>query len=253
MFKGLKARTSDGKTRFDYMEAINILQETFSSIHEMRLEFANEEREDDSPADWEKLDIDASYALGIDIGENFVNNGIYPIFSQLNKGLKDRTSGKTPRFDDQKAFDILNEFFMSIGEKRETRNIERQEEFLVENSKRPEVITLESGLQYEIITEAEGEKPDSADTVLVHYEGTLIDGTIFDSSIEREEPLELSLSRVIQGWSEGLQLMSVGSEYKLYIPSYLGYGPWGSGPVPPHATLIFDVEVLDILKNDIED
>lgn len=121
------------------------------------------------------------------------------------------------------------------------------EKFLQENAKRPEVKTTASGLQYEVIEASLGQKPKASDTVRVHYEGTLIDGTVFDSSYKRGESITFELNQVIKGWTEGLQLMSVGSKYKLYIPYTLGYGAQGAGgSIPPYATLIFTVELLGI-------
>ncbi len=121
------------------------------------------------------------------------------------------------------------------------------EKFLAENAKRPEVKTTASGLQYEVLESTIGQKPKATDTVRVHYEGTLIDGTVFDSSYKRGESITFGLNQVIKGWTEGLQLMSVGSKYKLYIPYELGYGAQGAGAsIPPYAALIFTVELLGI-------
>ncbi|MCQ2324509.1 MAG: FKBP-type peptidyl-prolyl cis-trans isomerase [Paludibacteraceae bacterium] len=123
------------------------------------------------------------------------------------------------------------------------------EKFLAENAKRPEVKTTESGLQYEVLESTLGQKPKATDTVRVHYEGTLIDGTVFDSSYKRGESITFGLNQVIKGWTEGLQLMSVGSKYKLYIPYQLAYGAQGAGSsIPPYAALIFTVELLGIEK-----
>lgn len=120
--------------------------------------------------------------------------------------------------------------------------------YLAENAKKSGVKTTASGLQYEVITEGKGAKPQASDTVKVHYEGKLVDGTVFDSSRQRGEPIEFPLNRVIPGWTEGLQLMSKGSRYKLTIPANLAYGEEGAGPIPPNSVLVFDVELLDIVK-----
>jgi len=120
--------------------------------------------------------------------------------------------------------------------------------FLAQNARKPGVKTTASGLQYEVITAGKGAKPRATDTVRVHYEGKLVNGTVFDSSRQRGEPIEFPLNRVIPGWTEGLQLMPVGSRYKLTIPASIGYGEEGAGPIPPNAVLVFDVELLDIVK-----
>lgn len=133
--------------------------------------------------------------------------------------------------------------------KASTEAKEAGEKFLQENAKRPEVKTTASGLQYEVLESSLGQKPKATDTVRVHYEGTLIDGTIFDSSYKRGESITFGLNQVIKGWTEGLQLMSIGSKYKLYIPYTLGYGAQGAGgSIPPYAALIFTVELLGIEK-----
>ncbi len=128
-----------------------------------------------------------------------------------------------------------------------TKAKEAGEKFLAENAKRPEVKTTSTGLQYEVLESTLGQKPKATDTVRVHYEGTLIDGTVFDSSYKRGQSISFALNQVIKGWTEGLQLMSVGSKYKLYIPYQLGYGAQGAGAdIPPYAALIFTVELLGI-------
>ena len=135
------------------------------------------------------------------------------------------------------------EFVMNASSKAK----EEGEQFLAENAKRPEVKTTPSGLQYEVLESTLGQKPKATDTVRVHYEGTLIDGTVFDSSYKRGQSISFGLNQVIKGWTEGLQLMSVGSKYKLYIPYQLGYGAAGAGAdIPPYAALIFTVELLGI-------
>lgn len=120
--------------------------------------------------------------------------------------------------------------------------------FLAENAKKAGVKTTASGLQYEVITEGKGARPKATDQVKVHYEGKLVDGTVFDSSVKRGEPVTFPLNQVIPGWTEGVQLMTVGSKYRLVIPAALGYGEQGAGPIPPNAVLVFEVELLDIVK-----
>ncbi len=140
----------------------------------------------------------------------------------------------------------LREAQTALASASAEENIAKGQAFLEENAKKEGVETTESGLQYEVVTAAEGASPASTDTVTVHYKGTLIDGTEFDSSYSRGEPASFPLNRVIPGWTEGLQLMTVGSTYRFYIPSELGYGTRAAGSIPPNSTLIFDVELLDI-------
>jgi FKBP-type peptidyl-prolyl cis-trans isomerase FklB len=125
---------------------------------------------------------------------------------------------------------------------------EEGEAFLLENATKEGVITTESGLQYEVIKMGKGKKPAATDRVKVHYHGTLIDGTVFDSSVERGEPITFGLNQVIAGWTEGVQLMPIGSKFRFYIPQELGYGAQNAGAIPPYSTLIFEVELLDIEK-----
>jgi FKBP-type peptidyl-prolyl cis-trans isomerase FklB len=137
---------------------------------------------------------------------------------------------------------------MKNNEQRETKIRKAENTSLNKKKKKPGIHITDSGLQYEVRTEGNGPKHTASDTVRVHYEGSLTDGTVFDSSYSRGEPLELSLMGVIRGWTEGLQLMGVGSKYRLYIPSDMGYGPQGAGQqIPPYATLIFEIELLDII------
>ena len=135
--------------------------------------------------------------------------------------------------------------------KEAAENLVKETEFLAENGKKSGITTTESGLQYEVLTQGSGAMPTATDKVKVHYKGTLLDGTVFDSSYDRDTPIEFQLNGVIKGWTEGLQLMKIGSKYKFYIPSKLGYGERGAGQViPGNATLIFEVELLDILPPD---
>jgi FKBP-type peptidyl-prolyl cis-trans isomerase FklB len=146
------------------------------------------------------------------------------------------------------ARDIVNKYFEELEAKMNAENIEKGKNFLAENAKKPGVVTLASGLQYEVIKEGNGKKPGAADKVKCHYEGTLIDGTLFDSSIKRGEPAVFGVSQVIKGWVEALQLMTEGSKWRLFIPSELAYGAQGAGEmIPPHSTLIFEVELIEVL------
>jgi FKBP-type peptidyl-prolyl cis-trans isomerase len=189
----------------------------------------------------ENFDKDASYALGMNIGSSLVMDGINPNPEQLLKGMKDVISGGKTRFTEEESIQITQTAYSAMLVKIGT-------DFLAENGKKPGIITTSSGLQYEVIKEGTGAKPAASDIVKVNYEGKLIDGTTFDSSYG-SDPVEFPLDYVITGWTEGVQLMSVGSKYKFYIPSELGYGAAGAPPmIPPNSVLIFDVELLDINK-----
>jgi FKBP-type peptidyl-prolyl cis-trans isomerase len=193
-----------------------------------------------------------SYSLGVNIGEDLLNNlstlpgGVYNKELFL-KAFSDAMKGNPVVITNQEAQAFLQEFFTSAQEAEASSKKSVGEKFLVDNKKNPAVQVTPSGLQYIVITEGDGAKPVSTDKVKVHYEGTLIDGTKFDSSYDRGEPIEFPLNQVIRGWTEGVQLMSVGSKYKFFIPYELGYGEQGaSGVIPPFATLIFTIELLDI-------
>jgi FKBP-type peptidyl-prolyl cis-trans isomerase FkpA len=185
----------------------------------------------------------ASYAIGVDFGKRLKMQSmgkVEPAF--IAQGIRDGLAD-TSIFTDEEIQDAIMAYTTQVKQNIETDNMS----FLAENAKREEVKVTDSGLQYEVLEEADGQKPKASDEVTVHYTGTLIDGTKFDSSVDRGEPATFPLSGVIPGWTEGLQLMSVGSKYKFYIPSELGYGPRGAGNViPPNATLIFEVELLSI-------
>ena len=190
-----------------------------------------------------------SYALGLSLGNNLLNSGINSLnYNKLAKGIQDVLDNNEPEMSNQEAQAIINDFFQALQEKASEQTIKEGKSFLEDNAKRAEVITLESGLQYEILTKGNGAIPVSTDKVRVHYHGTLIDGTVFDSSVRRGQPAEFGVTQVIRGWVEALQLMPVGSKWKLFIPSDLAYGAQGAGQqIGPHTTLVFEVELIDIV------
>ena len=193
---------------------------------------------------------DPSYALGMNIGSSLKADGLYLDWDEFLKGIKNVLYDRETRFTMDEASDKFYAAYSANNEKREAENRQAQADFLEENGKKPGVITTGSGLQYEVITQGYGPQPSAQDVVRVHYKGMLINGTEFDSSYSRGQPIEFPLDGVIPGWTEGLQLMNTGSKYRLVIPSNLGYGPDGMGPrIPPDSTLIFEVELLDIVHD----
>lgn len=189
-----------------------------------------------------------SYAIGLSMGQNLASSGVKSMnYADLAEGIKDVLEGNKPQISYQEAQQVLSKFFQELEEKVSGEAKKAGEEFLAQNAKREGVKVTASGLQYEVLEATLGQKPKATDKVKVHYEGTLTDGTVFDSSYRRGEPITFGLNQVIKGWTEGLQLMSVGSKYKLYIPYELGYGAQGAGAsIPPYAALIFTVELLGI-------
>lgn len=190
-----------------------------------------------------------SYAIGLGIGQNLLSMGAQGIaVDDFAQAIKDVLEGNQTVISHQEAREIVNKYFEELETKMNAASIEQGKAFLEENKKRPGVVTLPSGLQYEIINEGTGKKPAASNQVKCHYEGTLTDGTLFDSSIKRGEPAVFGVNQVIPGWVEALQLMPEGSKWKLYIPSDLAYGARGAGEmIPPHSTLVFEVELLEVL------
>jgi len=190
-----------------------------------------------------------SYALGLSLGSNLLGSGVNTLnYTQLSKGIQDVMEQKQPDMSYQEAQTVINDFFQTLqsstGEKAQSEG----KNFLEANGKRDEVITLASGLQYEVMTKGTGAIPKASDSVKVHYHGTLIDGNVFDSSVRRGDPATFGVTQVISGWVEALQLMPVGSKWKLFIPSNLAYGEQGAGQsISPNSTLIFEVELLEIV------
>jgi len=192
-----------------------------------------------------------SYALGASVGESYNNAGVEVIFEFFKEGFLDAFQGKN-KFSEEEmkaCFSNIQEILMAKQNAGSEIEKEAGRQFLAENKKRAEVHETASGLQYEVIVMGDGAKPSATDRVKVHYHGTTIDGRVFDSSIQRGEPIVFGLNQVIAGWTEGVQLMPVGSKFKFYIPSDLAYGDNSpSDKIKPGATLIFEVELLDIPK-----
>ena len=189
-----------------------------------------------------------SYAIGLSMGQNLMGSGVTSLeYADLAAGIKDVLEKNQPQISYQEAQQVLGKFFSGLEDKIAGEAKAAGEAFLAENAKREGVKVTESGLQYEVLEATIGQKPKATDKVRVHYEGTLIDGTVFDSSYKRGESITFGLNQVIKGWTEGLQLMSIGSKYKLYLPYQLAYGERGAGAnIPPYAALIFTVELLGI-------
>ena len=196
-----------------------------------------------------------SYALGLSIGNNFQNSGINNLHVEhYVKGLKDVMIEEQPEISYDEAKQVINDYFMNLQKERLELNKKAGEEFLNINKGKAGVVTLPSGLQYQVLKQGEGAKPTASDKVKCHYHGTLINGTVFDSSVQRGEPAVFGVSQVIPGWVEALQLMPVGSKYIVWVPSELAYGERGAGQdIKPNSTLKFEIELLDIVKDSTAD
>jgi FKBP-type peptidyl-prolyl cis-trans isomerase FklB len=190
-----------------------------------------------------------SYGLGMGIGQNLLSMGVSDInvddfVAALNAVLK----GEKPELTHAEAQKVVNDQFQKLSEQAYAKMKEEGEAFLAANSKKEGVVTLPSGLQYEVLVEGNGKQPTAADRVQCHYEGTLIDGTLFDSSVKRGEPAVFGVTQVIPGWVEALQLMKEGAKWRLYIPYQMAYGEHGAGEmIPPYSALIFEVELIKVL------
>lgn len=196
-----------------------------------------------------------SYALGIGIGSQLAGMGAKELnIDDFAQAIKDVISGAGLKVDNAEAQTLVQNFFQEQEAKQQAAAAEAGkaakaagEAFLAENAKKDGVVTLPSGLQYQVLKEGNGKKPSATDQVVCHYEGTLIDGTVFDSSYKRNEPATFGLNQVIAGWTEGVQLMSEGAKYRFFIPYNLAYGERGAGAqIPPFATLVFDVELIQV-------
>ncbi|MBF1623953.1 FKBP-type peptidyl-prolyl cis-trans isomerase [Prevotella sp.] len=196
-----------------------------------------------------------SYALGIGIGSQLAGMGAKELnIDDFAQAIKDVISGSELKVDNAEAQTLVQNFFQEQEAKQQAAAAEAGkvakaagEAFLAENGKKDGVVTLPSGLQYQVLKEGDGKKPSATDQVVCHYEGTLIDGTVFDSSYQRNQPATFGLNQVIPGWTEGVQLMQEGAKYRFFIPYKLAYGERGAGAqIPPFAALVFDVELIEV-------
>ena len=197
-----------------------------------------------------------SYALGLGIGRQLLQMGANELgIDDFSQAIKDVIGGAELKVNDTEAQQIVQDFFQKQEEKQRVAAAEKGktakvdgEKYLAENAQKEGVVTLPSGLQYKVLREGNGKKPKATDQVKCHYEGMLVDGTMFDSSVQRGEPATFPLNGVIAGWTEGLQLMQEGAKYRFFIPYQLGYGERGAGSsIPPFATLVFDVELIEVV------
>ena len=196
-----------------------------------------------------------SYAIGVLVGANnkkqleSAPGGDEMSLEIMSAAFRAASLGEELKISEEDANAVIQKLFQNAGDREAQENLEAGNKFLEENKAREGVSTTESGLQYEVLTEGTGEKPTATDRVRVHYHGTLIDGTVFDSSVDRGEPAVFGVSQVITGWTEALQLMPVGSKWKVYLPSNIAYGERGAGAdIGPNSALIFEVELLEIVK-----
>ena len=188
-----------------------------------------------------------SYAIGIDFAKNVKQIGMDTVkYDALQKGIMDGYKSDELEIDQEKFNEVIKEYIMELEEKKYGHLKEESIAFMAKNATEKGVISLPSGLQYKVITAGSGEKPTATSTVKTHYHGTFTDGTVFDSSVERGEPISFPVNGVIAGWTEALQLMPVGSKWILYVPYDLAYGEHGTPGIEPYSTLIFEVELLSI-------
>lgn len=201
-----------------------------------------------SAAPAEVTEEQVSYAMGVLVGKDFKSTGMKLDAAQFAKGYADIAGHDDTWEGLAAAQNTLQQYAMQLHAKQTKKNVEEGKQFLADNAEKEGVKTTASGLQYQVLTEGTGAQPKASDTVTVNYEGKLLNGTVFDSSYKRGQPATFQLDRVIPGWTEGVQLMKEGGKTRLFIPSKLAYGEQGvpNGPIPPHATLIFDVELVKI-------
>ena len=196
-----------------------------------------------------------SYMIGMDVAKSLAPLKDEVDADVIAEALADSFAGRTPKMTEEQSLQVQQAFTAKLQARQEaerleaaTKGKEEGAKFLAANKDKPGVHTTESGLQYQVVREGNGPKPQPTDVVRVHYKGTLLDGTTFDSSYDRGQPAEFGLDQVIPGWAEGVQLMPVGSKYRFWVPSELGYGEAGGGPIPPNATLTFEVELIEVVR-----
>lgn len=191
-----------------------------------------------------------SYAWGMALGQQLRGMGVENLDKEaFNEAVAAAFDGKETKISAEEAQKLIQEYLQELTSKKEAQIKAVGEKFLAENGKKENVITTASGLQYMVEKEGTGAQPAATDEVTVHYTGKLLDGTVFDSSVSRGEPATFPLNRVFPGWTEGVQLMKEGGKYTFFIPSDLAYGPQGvPNAIPPHSTLIFDVELIKVIK-----
>jgi len=193
----------------------------------------------------------SSYTVGVNIGENFRSGYVDVDPDIVARGIRDALEGREFLMTEQEMLDAMNTLQLAVQERYQgilDENLRTSTDFIITNAAREGVVTLPDSLQYEVLAEGSGQVPTLADTVRVHYHGTLIDGTVFDSSVERGEPVEFCVDQVIPGWTEILQIMPVGSKWRVFIPPDLGYGVSPTSTIPPNSLLTFEIELIDVRK-----
>lgn len=201
------------------------------------------------PIQLKNINDSASYAIGLSVANFYKQQGVSQINTSLvSRAINDVFGSKKPLFDDATANACMNSYMMGLQQQKSKGTIEAGEAFLKKNKLRPGVQTTTSGLQYEVISQGTGPKPTASDSVTCHYKGTLMDGTVFDDSYSRGQPMTFALRGVIAGWTEGLQLMNAGSKFKFYVPYKLAYGAYDYHTIPGGSMLTFEVELLDVKK-----
>lgn len=208
-------------------------------------------------SDFDSMEDRVSYMIGMDIGQSLADQDMDLNIDVLIEAINASYSGESLRMSQEEALEVRNEFMQARQAEMEqqrdrdaTRNLEEGQAFLAQNRERDDVVETESGLQYRVIEQGDGASPGAEDVVTVHYRGTLLNGTQFDSSFDRGEPATFALNQVIPGWTEGVQLMQEGSRFEFFIPADLAYGEMGRpGPIGPNSTLIFEVELIEVQGN----